>query len=97
LAGLLAGNLPLSYERSQNIDIPAIDKLLAAGRAEFDDAKRHAIYDELQKLVVEDAPIVGLCWRSQGYAEKASVQGFANLPGALTFYSPTTLEQTTIG
>ncbi|HEY7943595.1 MAG TPA: ABC transporter substrate-binding protein [Casimicrobiaceae bacterium] len=97
LAGLLAGNLPMSYERSQNIDIPAIDKLIAAGRAEFNDAKRHAIYDEVQKLVVEQAPIVGLCWRSQGYAEKATVQGFANMPGALTFYSPTTLEQTTIG
>ena len=71
----------------QNIDIPAIDKLLAAGRAEFDDAKRHAIYAEMQKLVLEQAPIVGLCWRSQGYAMTKDVQGLPNLPGALTFYS----------
>jgi peptide/nickel transport system substrate-binding protein len=97
LANLLAGNLPPSYERSQNIDIPEIDTLLAQGRAEFDPAKRHAIYDRMQALVVEDAPMVGLCWRSQGYAEKASVGGFTNMPGALSFYSPTTLEQTTIG
>ena len=40
---------------------------------------------------------VGLCFRSQGYAMSRQVSGFRNLPGALTVYSGTTLEQTATG
>ena len=35
--------------------------------------------------------------RAQGYAMSKQVSGFHNLPGALTFYSGTTLEETTTG
>ena len=38
--------------------------------------------------------MVGLCFRAQGYAMSRQVTGFQNLPGALTFYSGTTFEQT---
>ena len=38
-----------------------------------------------------------LAWRAQGYAMARDVQGFKNLPGALTFYSGFTLEDTSIG
>jgi ABC-type transport system substrate-binding protein len=97
LTPFLAGNLAVSYVRSFGLDIPKIDQLLAAGRAEFDAAKRRAIYAELQQECLEQAPIVSLCFRSQGYAIKREVSGFHNLPGALTFYSGTTLEQTEVG
>ncbi|HKD73972.1 MAG TPA: ABC transporter substrate-binding protein [Ktedonobacterales bacterium] len=97
LTPFLAGNLAVSYVRSFGLDIPKIDELLAAGRAEFDDAKRHAIYTELQQIVLEQVPMVGLCFRAQGYATDRHVSGFQNLPGALTFYSGTTLEQTSTG
>jgi peptide/nickel transport system substrate-binding protein len=97
LTSFLAGNLAVSYVRSFGLDIPKIDELLAAGRAEFDDARRHAIYTELQQVFLDQAPIVGLCFRAQGYAMSKQVSGFHNLPGALTFYSGTTLEETTTG
>ena len=44
-----------------------------------------------------EAPIVGLAWRSQGYAMQKDVTGFTNLPGALTFYSGITFEETAVG
>lgn len=94
LASFLAGNLSPSYVRSYDLDIPRIDELLAAGRAEFDNAKRHAIYTELQQVFLDQAPMIGLCFRDQGYAMSKRVAGFHNMPGALTFYSGTTFEQT---
>jgi len=57
----------------------------------------YAIYTELQQVFLDQAPIVGLCFRAQGYAMSKQVTGFHNLPGALTFYSGTTLEETTTG
>ena len=96
LTPFLAGNLAASYVRSFHLDIPKLDKLLDDGRAEFDEKKRHAIYDEMQHVALEEAPMVGLCWRSQGYGLKKTVEGFQNMPGALTFYSGTTLEETSV-
>jgi ABC-type transport system substrate-binding protein len=92
LAPFLAGNLAPSYVRSYGLDVPKIDELLASGRAEFDAAKRQAIYRELQEVYLQEAPMVGLCFRSQGYALTKQVHDFTNMPGALTFYSGTTLE-----
>jgi len=40
--------------------------------------------------------MVGLCFRAQGYGTNRQVSGFHNLPGALTFYSGTTLEETSV-
>jgi peptide/nickel transport system substrate-binding protein len=92
LAPLLASNLAPSYVRSVNIGTPELDRLLAEGRAEFDQTKRKAIYDKMQDVALAEATLVGLCWRSQGYAMSQQVHGFHNLPGALSFYSGTTFE-----
>jgi len=97
LTSLLATNLAPSYVRSVGISLPKLDGLLAAGRAEFDQAKRKTIYDEMQRVTLAEAPMVGLAWRSQGYGMTRAVHDFQNLPGALTFYSGTTLEQTSTG
>jgi peptide/nickel transport system substrate-binding protein len=97
LTSLLATNLSPSFARSYGMSIPKLDDLLAAGRAEFDQTKRKAIYDEMQRVTLTEAPTVGLAWRSQGYGLSRKVQGFQNLPGALTFYSGTSLEQTSTG
>jgi peptide/nickel transport system substrate-binding protein len=48
-------------------------------------------------VAIEQAPIAGLSWRSQGYAMQRAVRGFKNLPGALTFYSGLTFETTENG
>ncbi|MGE0420265.1 MAG: ABC transporter substrate-binding protein [Acetobacteraceae bacterium] len=94
LTPFVSGRLSPSYVRSPGLDIPKIDELLAAGRSEFDTAKRHVIYDDLQKVCLEQVPIAALCFRAQAYAMQKQVQGFTNMPGALTFYSGTTIETT---
>ena len=97
LSSFLDGRLAPSYIRSYALDIPELDKLIDAGRAEFDAAKRRAIYTDLQKVYLQEAPMVGPCFRAQGYAMSRQVRDFHNLPGALTFYSGTTFETATTG
>ncbi len=94
LAGLLDSSLGPSASRSYDLPLPKLTQLFAAGRSEFDEAKRRAIYLDVQREAVEQVPAAFLAWRSQGYAMARSVQGFANMPGALTFLSGTTLEDT---
>ncbi|MFC3127741.1 ABC transporter substrate-binding protein [Pseudoroseomonas globiformis] len=97
LANILDGSLATAYIRSYGLKTPRISELFAAGRAEFDEARRRAIYRELEQVAIEEAPIVGLTWRSQGYAMRSQVSGFKNLPGALTFYSGLTFETASLG
>jgi peptide/nickel transport system substrate-binding protein len=97
LASLLDGELPPNNARSVGIHTPEIHQLFAEGRAEFDPAKRKAIYAKLEDLALEQCPMVGLAWRAQGYAMAKDVQGFHNLPGALNFFSGLTLEDTFFG
>ena len=94
LASLLDGSLGNTMARSYDLTIPKLEKLFAAGRSEFDEAKRRAIYLQLQQVAVDEAPAVFLAWRSQGYGMARDVQDFTNLPGALTFFSGATLEDT---
>jgi peptide/nickel transport system substrate-binding protein len=95
-ASLIDGTLAQSAARSYKINIPELHDLLVKGRAEFDLAKRKAIYADLQKVSLEKCPFVSISWRSQGYAFKKNVTGFTNIPGPITFYSGTTLEGTAI-
>lgn len=97
IANFIDGSLSPSYVRSYGLKIDRISQLLAAGRAEFDTEKRRAIYREMEGVAIEQVPIVGLTWRSQGYAMKKDVTGFKNLPGALTFYSGLTFETAAMG
>jgi peptide/nickel transport system substrate-binding protein len=97
LANIIDGSLSPSYVRSFGVRVPRIEELLKAGRAEFDGARRKAIYQEMEALAIAEAPIIGLAWRSQGYALQKDVTGFRNLPGALTFNSGLTFEETAVG
>ncbi|WP_426956486.1 ABC transporter substrate-binding protein [Muricoccus radiodurans] len=92
IANFIDGSLSPSYVRSFGLKVDRITELLNAGRAEFDEAKRRDIYREMERIAIEQAPMVGLTWRSQGYAMRREVTGFQNLPGALTFYSGLTFE-----
>ena len=92
VANQLDGTLSNAYGRSINLPTPEIHDLLAKGRAEFDPAKRRAIYAEMETRVLDEANFVGIAWRSQGYAFAKDLKGFQNLPGALTFFSGYTLE-----
>jgi ABC-type transport system substrate-binding protein len=97
LSAYIDGSLPPDNARSVNLPTPEIHDLLAQGRAEFDNTKRHAIYDRMQEVALSVVPLAGLCWRSQGYAMTKDVQGFTNLPGGLNFYSGTSLEEVSYG
>jgi peptide/nickel transport system substrate-binding protein len=97
LANLIDGSLSPSYVRSFGMRVPRIEELLKMGRAEPELARRKSIYKEMESLAIAEAPIVGLAWRSQGYAMQKDVIGFKNLPGALTFNSGLTLEQAAVG
>ncbi len=97
LSSLLDGELPPNNARSVGIPTPEIHRLFAQGRAEFDQAKRQAIYARLSDLALDEGIMVGLSWRAQGYAMTKDVKGFANLAGALNFFSGTSLEDTYYG
>jgi peptide/nickel transport system substrate-binding protein len=60
-----------------------MDKLLAEGRALGDQAKRAAVYAQVEQRVVELAPWVFLHWRPQAEAHRSTVGGYTRLPGAL--------------
>ena len=85
-----------SFIRSFGFSDDGINKLLDSGRQELDKGKRKAIYDNLQRKMLELAPIVPLNWRAQGYATQTYVSGFKNIPGFLTFYSGYTIEDVEI-
>ena len=97
LSPLMDTSLPASYVRSYGVQAPRTSDAFARGRAEFDQAKRVAIYREMQLAALEETPLVGLTWRAQGYAMDKSVMGFTNLPGELTTSSGGMIEETYFG
>jgi len=92
-ASVMDGSLSPAAGRSANMPTPELTRLFAEGRAEFDPAKRKAIYDEVQRLLLEQVPVCFLVKRTQAYAMRRNVQGFRNLPEQLTFHSGYTLEE----
>ena len=95
MSNFVGTDLPTNYTRSFGISSSQIDSLLAEGRRTFDMARREVIYAELEQVAVKEVPMVGLCWRDQGYAMTRDLIGFTDMPGALTFYSASTLETAT--
>jgi peptide/nickel transport system substrate-binding protein len=94
LTAVLDTGLSPSHGRSFGVQAPRTAALLAKGRSEFDQAKRIEIYKDMQRAALEEVPMVGLAWRAQGYGMDKRVQGFTNLPGALTTSSGALLEET---
>jgi peptide/nickel transport system substrate-binding protein len=92
LTQFLDGSQGASYGRSHGYSNEKMNALLKEGRGELDPAKRKAIYAAAEKQAIDDAVMVGLAWRSQGYGMRRSLQGFVNMPGFLTFYSGSRLE-----
>ncbi len=62
-------------------DNPAVIALVHKAEAEFNTAKRAALYAQIQSIVAEDAPFVPLDYPPYIYATSKSVQGFAVNPG----------------
>ena len=97
LAVVMDTSLSASQGRSFGVAAPRTIAAFARGRATFDLAQRVEIYKEMQRAALEEVPIAGLAWRSQGFGMDRRVAGFANLPGALSTSSGGTLEYTSFG
>lgn len=97
LTVVLDTSLSPTHGRSFRVEAPRTIAALARGRSEFDQAKRVEIYKEMQRAALEEVPLVGLAWRSQGYGMDKGVMGFTNLPGALSNSSGGMLEETFFG
>ncbi len=97
LSVVLDTSLSPSHGRSFGVQAPRTVAALARGRAEFDDGRRVRIYREMQAAALEEVPLVGLAWRSQGFGMDRGVAGFTNLPGALSTSSGLTLTGTSFG
>ena len=94
LSVVMDTSLSATHSRSFGLSAPRTSAAFARGRAEFDLQKRVAIYKELQQAALEEVPLVGLAWRSQGFGMDKRVTGFTNLPGQLSTSSGNQLEYT---
>jgi peptide/nickel transport system substrate-binding protein len=62
---------------------PEVDKLLNAARAEMDEGKRKAMYDEVMKILHEEVPYIYLYHEHNVFGISKSVQGFEYVPDGL--------------
>ncbi|WP_119698642.1 ABC transporter substrate-binding protein [Microbacterium halotolerans] len=83
-------NVSWGYENAELTDL--IDEGLRA----TDDAAKHDIYQRLAEIWVEEVPIAAIDTRSQAYAYRDGVEGFATLPGMLVFYSGYSIADTSV-
>jgi peptide/nickel transport system substrate-binding protein/glutathione transport system substrate-binding protein len=72
-----------SYARAVGFSDPGLDKLLDEARAVQDQAKRAALYVQVEQRLTAEAPWVFLHWRPQAEATRATIGGYTRLPGAL--------------
>ena len=72
-----------SYAKPVGFADAKLDTLLDEGRTTLDQAKRKAIYAQVEQRLVELAPWVWINWRPQAEAASATVQGYFQYPGAL--------------
>jgi peptide/nickel transport system substrate-binding protein len=62
-------------------DNPSAIALVHQAETEFDDAKRAALYEQIQAIVAQDAPYIALDYPPNIYAWSPQVHGFAVNPG----------------
>jgi peptide/nickel transport system substrate-binding protein len=73
---------------------PKVDELVRAAAVETDQAKREALYQEAQKLAVDDAAYVYLFQRSTQLAMRDSVAGYVFNPMLEQIYNLGTMSKT---
>ncbi len=56
---------------------PQVDELLAQGRSQTDPEERKATYQEVEKLIADQAPLIFICTRVGHFATATGVEGFA--------------------
>ena len=61
---------------------PEVDRLSLAGRREVEQGKRKALYDEVQRLVAEDVPVIALWHENNIVLSNVDVEGYHTTPNA---------------
>jgi peptide/nickel transport system substrate-binding protein/oligopeptide transport system substrate-binding protein len=72
LAPMLDSASPTNYTFYRN---PLVDRLLRQGRGEIDDAQRIALYREVERVVMDDAPWIAQSYSTFEYLYQPYVQG----------------------
>ena len=73
---------------------PDLDALLEQGRTSMDPAERGRIYQDVQKLIAEDAPFVFLVAENQYRVMQPTVKGFEHVPtGSIVYLREAWLDQ----
>ncbi len=73
---------------------PDLDTLLEQGRASLDPAERGRIYQDVQKLIAEDAPFVFLVAENQYRVMQPYLMGFEHIPtGSIVYLREAWLDQ----
>ena len=72
---------PDGYNRWRYIN-PLVDKLTEAGRRELDRSKRIGIYDQVQRIIAEDVPVIPLFHEDNVVLMNQDVEGYAITPNA---------------
>jgi oligopeptide transport system substrate-binding protein len=72
LSPLLHSNGSFNHTRYRN---PLVDRLLDQGRGEVDEAHRLALYREVERIVMDDAPWIGQNYHVSEYLYQPYVQG----------------------
>ena len=63
---------------------PRVDELIEEGRSTLDQAKRKAIYDEIQQILAEDLPYINLWYLDNVLVHTNRVQGSTLIPRETT-------------
>lgn len=81
------------FSKSNGFSDEEVDRLLAEGRSVQDPEQRKAIYNQLERRILELAPWTFLVYRQDGHVVRKEVQGYTLLPGGLNFISGVMLQQ----
>ena len=84
---------PVRLNSAPGFSDPDLDRWLQQARETTDRIDRAKLYVKIQNRALQLSPLVFLTWREQAYASSATIKGFVNLPGFLSFQSGLMLEQ----
>jgi glutathione transport system substrate-binding protein len=76
-----------------HFEMPEFDELLLKGRTSTNSEERAEIYQQLQKILIDESPHCYILWRPQAYAYSEKVKGFINMPNGSTYNSYYLLRQ----
>ncbi|MFN8524852.1 MAG: ABC transporter substrate-binding protein [Chloroflexota bacterium] len=85
-----------SHNKSSGFSDPQLDTMFEEARATADQAKRKAMYAQIERRIMDASPFTYLAWREQSEATNKKVKGYQHFPAGLFAISSLSLEEVTI-